>query len=129
MSLDSIFAYDRYGGASGVDFDRRDPVEVFARLQIVVEYDVDGKARQLVTTRVPGYPGPWILAYSSVQKLYLAKGDTDIEHSDMAGHRLMETMPTGTGIWFDRSFPGSRQILIPAADLTGPDLAGLPDIA
>lgn len=125
MSLDSIFANDRYGGASGVDFDRRDSVEVFARLPIVVEYDIDGKARQLVTTKVPGYPGPWILAYSSVGKLHLAKGETDIEYSEMLGSRLIAAMPAGTGVWFDRSFPGGRQILLPAADLTVPDL---PDI-
>ena len=125
MSLDSIFADDKYGGASGVDFNHRDPVDVFARLQIVVEYDIDGKARQLVTTRVAGYPGPWILAYSSVEKLHLAKGDSDIEQSHMVGGRLLETMPPGTGVWFDRGFPGGRQILLPAADLTVPDL---PDI-
>lgn len=125
MSLDSIFAYDKYGGASGVDFTRRDPVDVFARLHIVVEYDIDGKTRHPVTAKVPGYPGPWILAYSSVEKLHLAKGDTDIEQSQMLGSRLLETMPPGTGVWFDRTFPGGRQILLPAADLTVPDL---PDI-
>lgn len=125
MSLDSIFAYDKYGGASGVNFDRRDPVEVFSRLHVAVEYDVDGKERRLVTTRVPGYPGKWIMAYSSLEKLHLAKGETDIEHSEMSGSRLMATMPTGTGVWFDRSFPGGRQILLPAAEIPVPEL---PDI-
>jgi hypothetical protein len=125
MSLDSIFADDRYGGASGVNFDHRDPVEVFARLQVVAEYDVDNSSRQLITTRVPGYPGPWIMAYSSVEKLHLAKGETDIEYSAIVGSRLMATMAPGSGVWFDRSFPGGRQILLPAHDLTVPDLSDM----
>jgi hypothetical protein len=122
MSLESIYDYDTYGGASGVDFSRGDPVDVFARLQIFVEYDADGRERKLVTTTVPGHPGPWILAYSAVEKLHLAKHETDVEYSAIPGRRLLATMRPGTGVWFDHEFPGGRKILLPAADLSIPDL-------
>jgi hypothetical protein len=122
MTLDSIYDYERPGCGAGVDFGRGDPVDVLGGLQIYVEYDVDGRGRRLVTTTVPGHSGQWILSFSSLKNLQLSKGESDIEYSAIAGTRLLTTMPTGTGVWFDRNMPGGRMILLPAYDVSMPDL-------
>ena len=119
MESDSIFDYDSESAARvAVDFRRGDPMDVFSRIEVYAEFDSPGMGRHPVARAVPGYPGRWVLAYSSLRRLRMACHDDEIEYSWLTGARLLEAMPTQTGVWFDRSFPGGRPILMPPPSLS-----------
>lgn len=94
------------------------PREHFAALPTVyVEFDSDGADRHLITASIPGESGQWVLAYSSLAHLQTARREDDIEYSAMRGRRVLETMPERAGLWYDPSFSGGRQIILPMLDL------------
>lgn len=114
--MDSIYVADR-GDDHPVDFSTADPMDVFAAIEVYVQFDSDRSGRRPVTQPVPGHPGRWILAYSSLGKLHAAAhGDDEVEYSQVPGSQILTELH-GAGVWFDRGFRGGRQILLPAPDL------------
>jgi hypothetical protein len=94
-----------------------DPLDVFARLRVVVPFDSDRRRRRPVEETVAGHPGRWVHAYSSLARMNAALGD-DIEHSQMRGGHLLALISDRVGIWLDRSYPGGRMILLPLVDFS-----------
>jgi hypothetical protein len=118
MSLHSIYQpEDGFGRQCVVDFTGANPVDVFARTMVYVEFDSDRHGRQPVVNTVVGYPGRWLLAYSSLQRLQRACADDDVEYSALSGVRLMSQAPEGVGVYFDLSYAGGRPILQPPLGL------------
>jgi hypothetical protein len=101
-----------------VDFSGGEPVDVFCGLSVFVEFDSDRARRQPVTRPVPGQPGRWVHAYSSLERLASVRGDPDVEYSCLSGARLLTLLPDHAGVWFDHLFPGSRAILLPTPDFS-----------
>jgi hypothetical protein len=101
-------------------WDEADPLDVFARLRVHVQFDGDGPRRRAVTRRVPGHEGTWLLAYSSYIRFVAANdGDDQVEYSEMRGDILIEnTLPELAGLWLDHGFPDGRKILLPRDPLS-----------
>jgi hypothetical protein len=119
MAIDSI--YDRSSRVSRgetVDFSHGDPIDVFSRLTLYVEFDTDRSDRQPVTRTVPGHPGKWICVYSSLERLLANARDDEVEYSQLSGAHLLTALHGDTGIWFDHTFPEGRQILLPPLEFS-----------
>lgn len=116
MSMDSIYVAE-CGDDRPMDFSTGDPMDVFAAIEVYVQFDSDRAGRRPVTQPVPGHAGRWLLAYSSLGKLHAAMhGDDEIEYSQVLGSQVLDDLH-GAGVWFDRGFRGGRQILLPTPDL------------
>jgi hypothetical protein len=115
--LDRV-SQDNGAGKIGSDFHRGNPREIFAALPTVyVEFDSDAHDRHVVTASIPGESGLWVLAYSSLARLWSARHEHDIEYSAMRGCRVLEWMPQSAGLWYNPSFSGGRQIILPILDV------------
>lgn len=116
MTMESIYVTE-YGDDRPVDFGTGDPMDVFAATEVYVQFDSDRTGRRPVIQPVPGHAGQWILAYRSLAKLHAAAhGDDEVEYSQLLGSQILADL-RGAGVWFDRGFPGGRQILLPTPDL------------
>lgn len=100
-----------------VDFQHGNPMDVFCAVVVYAEFDSPNLGRHVVAHAVPGYPGRWVLVYSSLRRLRRACGNDEVEYSCVKGVCLLDKLPEGAGVWFDRSFPGGRPILMPAPSL------------
>lgn len=119
MTIDSI--YDKASPANegeAADFGHGDPIDVFSALSVYVEFDTDRSGRQPVTRTVPGHPGRWVCVYSSLERLRTATRDDEVEYSQLDGTRLLAALHGDAGVWFDHTFPGGRQILLPPVDIS-----------
>lgn len=108
-----------FARGEAVDFSRGHPVEMFCGLTVYVQFDADQVRRRPVVRDIPGQPGRWIIAYSSLERLVAAVADPDVEYSFMRGESLLAQLPDRTGVWFDRAYPGGRPILLPAPEIPG----------
>jgi len=93
-------------------------MDVFSSLTVYVEFDTDRSSRRPVTRTIPGHPGRWICAYSSLERLHAAIRDDEVEYSQHSGSRLLAELNGDAGVWFDHAFPGGRQILLPPLDIS-----------
>ena len=109
----SIFeeVIDAVTGSTPV-FNDGDPMDVFHGLEVFVEFDSDAPTRRPITERVPGHPGAWVCAYSSLDRLRERRSE-DVEYSGMRGERLLACLPDDAGLWYDRGYSGGRKILLP----------------
>jgi len=122
MTIDSI--YDRSSKVNrgeATDFSRGDPIDVFSTLSLYVEFDTDRSGRQPVTRTVPGHPGKWVCAYSSLERLRASTRDDEVEYSQLSGADLLAALHGDTGVWFDHTFPDGRQILLPPMEFSTAD--------
>lgn len=118
MTIDSIYDNTSSNQDAAVDFSHGDPMDVFSRLTVYVEFDTDRSGRRPVARTVPGHPGQWIFVYSSLERLHAALRDDEVEYSQRNGSRLLAELNGDVGVWFDHTFPGGRQILLPPLDIS-----------
>jgi hypothetical protein len=100
------------------DFSSDEALEVFARMRVYVEFDSDQRGRRPVEDFVAGHPGQWICAYSSLSRLIDAHRGEEVEYSVISGAMLLAQLPDSAGVWFDRSYPGARKLVLPPVAIT-----------
>ena len=100
-----------------LDFGSGDPLDRFARMRVYVPFDSDQRSRRPVEQAVPGYPGRWMCVYSTFDRMAQAHGGDEVEHSILTGAQVLASMPDQAGVWFDRSFPGGRRLMLPPVEV------------
>lgn len=99
-------------------FSDGEPLDVFSRMPVFVEFDSDHRGRRPVERVVAGHPGRWIFVYSSLERLINAHHGDEVEYSRIAGGTVLELLPDTAGVWFDRSFAGGRKLVLPPVQIS-----------
>jgi hypothetical protein len=111
MWPDTILETSQAAAERAIDF--ADPMGSFQRAVVYVEFDSAGRGAVPVTREMPGYPGAWVVAFTTAGRLSAAHVGEDVEYSWMPGSRLLPLLPAQAGLWCDPGLPGGHAIVLP----------------